>query len=161
MFHHSYQYPRAKGASKRVLQNIRVSLSTNQQTNGRLKSISTESSDTLATMKAKKKLQLITHVQYSNTGGKGAIDKAREQNSSGLAVDLSDVPPQPPIPKSDGHIKEGSSKYAGVTYSGGNKWRAQITIDGKQRHIGCYENEEEAAIDYARAVFKYKRAKES
>jgi hypothetical protein len=24
------------------------------------------------------------------------------------------------------------------------------------RSIGCYENEEEAAIDYARAVFKYR-----
>jgi hypothetical protein len=29
-------------------------------------------------------------------------------------------------------------------------------IDGKVRQIGCYENEEEAAIDYARAVVKYK-----
>lgn len=29
-------------------------------------------------------------------------------------------------------------------------------IDGKQHYIGSYENEEEAAIDYARAVFKYK-----
>jgi hypothetical protein len=94
--------------------------------------------------------------------GQEAIDKAREQNSSGLAVDLSDVPPQPPIPKSDGHIKEGSSKYTGVSFNkAANKWQAGIMIEGIKGHIGCYENEEEAAIDYARAVFKYKRAKES
>jgi len=29
-------------------------------------------------------------------------------------------------------------------------------MDGKRHYIGYYENEEEAAIDYARAVFKYK-----
>uniref|UniRef100_A0A7S2LTU9 AP2/ERF domain-containing protein n=1 Tax=Skeletonema marinoi TaxID=267567 RepID=A0A7S2LTU9_9STRA len=37
-----------------------------------------------------------------------------------------------------------------------NKWQAQIRIDGMNRHIGYYDNEEEAATDYARAVFKYK-----
>ena len=29
-----------------------------------------------------------------------------------------------------------------------------VWIDGKDRHIGCYQDEEEAAADYARAVFK-------
>jgi hypothetical protein len=54
-------------------------------------------------------------------------------------------------------VKEGSSKYTGVTFKKAmNKWRAQIKIEGKVRHIGYYENEEEAATDYARAVFKYK-----
>ena len=33
-----------------------------------------------------------------------------------------------------------------------NKWVATIRIDGKQHFIGVYENEEEAAVDYARAV---------
>ncbi len=28
-------------------------------------------------------------------------------------------------------------------------------IDGKRHHIGYYENEEEAAVDYARALFTY------
>ena len=42
---------------------------------------------------------------------------------------------------------------------GANKWRAQIMIEGKQRIIGHYENDEEAAIDYARAVFKKKKKK--
>jgi len=37
--------------------------------------------------------------------------------------------------------------------------RAQIMIEGKQRIIGHYENDEEAAIDYARAVFKKKKKK--
>jgi hypothetical protein len=33
---------------------------------------------------------------------------------------------------------------------------AHISVDGKQHLIGYNDNEEEAAIDYARAVFKYK-----
>eukprot|EP00984_Skeletonema_dohrnii_P021054 scaffold10417_cov83-Skeletonema_dohrnii-CCMP3373.AAC.1 len=90
--------------------------------------------------------------------GQGALDKAREtKEENSFAFDLSNVPPQPPIPKSGGYIKEGASKYNGVTFSKAmNKWQAQISIDGKQRLIGYYENEEEAAADYARAVFKYK-----
>eukprot|EP00984_Skeletonema_dohrnii_P004073 scaffold1409_cov78-Skeletonema_dohrnii-CCMP3373.AAC.1 len=72
-------------------------------------------------------------------------------------IDLSDVPPQPPIPKSAGRIKEGASKYTGVFFDNlMKKWIARIKMGGKQRQIGCYENEEEAAIDYARAVVKYK-----
>eukprot|EP00985_Skeletonema_marinoi_P005491 scaffold2384_cov150-Skeletonema_marinoi.AAC.1 len=87
--------------------------------------------------------------------GQGALDKAREQDS--IIIDLSDVPPQPPIPKSKGRIKEGASKYTGVHFSKQmNKWHAQIRIEEKARFIGSYENEEAAAVDYARAVFKYK-----
>ena len=37
-----------------------------------------------------------------------------------------------------------------------NKWHAQISFDGKNHTIGYYEDEEEAAVDYARAVFKCK-----
>ena len=91
--------------------------------------------------------------------GQEALDKARERNNSSVpSIDLSDVPPQLPIPKSKGRMKEGeASKYAGVySYKGNHNWRARITIEGKLRNIGYYENEEEAAADYARAVFKYK-----
>ena len=71
-------------------------------------------------------------------------------------IDLSDVPPQLPIKSSR---KNGSSKYQGVSFDfdkGWNKWRARIKIDGKKHHIGSYDSEEKAAIDYARAKFKYK-----
>ena len=96
--------------------------------------------------------------------GQGALDKAEEQIArnkarmhSSLTIDLSDVPPQSPIPKSAGHIKEGASKYTGVSFHKQmNKWVAQIMMDGKQHCIGYYDNEEEAAVDYARALFKYK-----
>ena len=39
------------------------------------------------------------------------------------------------------------------------KWSAQIRIDGKHQYIGNYDDEKEAAVDYARAVFKYKTCK--
>ena len=84
------------------------------------------------------------------------MKKGKRQPNS-FVIDLSDVPPQPPIPKSQRRIKEGASKYTGVYFdTWKNKWKAHITIEGKQHYIGNYENEEEAAIDYARAVFKYK-----
>ena len=83
--------------------------------------------------------------------------RARVQNSSSLVIDLSGVPPRPPILKSTGRIKTGASKFAGVYFNKAmNKWYAQIHINGKDRHIGYYKNEEEAAIDYARAVFKFR-----
>ena len=86
---------------------------------------------------------------------KGGV-KDREQRDS-FAIDLSGVPPQPPIPKSSGRIKEGASKYTGVFLNQQRyKWVAQIRIDGKLLLIGYYDDEEEAAVDYARAVFKYK-----
>ena len=73
-------------------------------------------------------------------------------------IDLSDVPPQLQILKNKECIKEGSSNYTGVTINkaANKKWQAQIRIDGKKRRIGSYMNEEEAAIDVARAIFKYK-----
>eukprot|EP00986_Skeletonema_menzelii_P003882 scaffold1257_cov140-Skeletonema_menzelii.AAC.1 len=87
--------------------------------------------------------------------GQEALDKARKRNSSG--IDLSGVRPQSPILKSEGRMKEGASKYTGVHFNKErNKWQSRITVEGKERLIGHYENEEEAAVDYARAVYKYR-----
>jgi len=90
--------------------------------------------------------------------GQGALDKAREaKEENSFAFDLRDIPPQLPIPKSAGHIKEGASKYKGVYFNKPmKKWQTQIMIAGKSQFIGYYDNDEEAAVDYARAVFKYK-----
>ena len=54
--------------------------------------------------------------------------KRRRQQKNALLIYLSDVPPQPPIPKSSGRVKECASKYT-----------------GKQQTIGCYDDEEDAA----------------
>ncbi len=83
--------------------------------------------------------------------------KRRRQRKS-FVIDLSDVPPQPPIPKNKLYVKEGASKYTGVSFNKqSNKWTAQIMVEGKHHTIGRrYDNEEEAAVDYARALFKYK-----
>jgi hypothetical protein len=102
-----------------------------------------------------------------NEGGKKRSLSSSEDLISGREIkkrkradefvfDLTGISPQQPIQKIKGRIKEGASKYVGVSKSRCNKWQVQIRINGKQRHIGYYENEEEAAIDYARAVLKYK-----
>ncbi len=82
--------------------------------------------------------------------------KTKRRKSSKF-IDLTDVPPQLPILKSNGKGGASNSKYVGVSFfKNNNKWRASITIDGKANYIGYYDNEEEAAVDYARAVFKYR-----
>ncbi|KAK1742667.1 hypothetical protein QTG54_006264 [Skeletonema marinoi] len=86
--------------------------------------------------------------------------RRRNCHQKSVVIDLSDVPPQSPIPKSRGRIKEGASKYAGVHFHKEiKKWQARILVDGKRRSIGYYESEEDAAVDYARAIFKYKARK--
>ncbi len=51
-------------------------------------------------------------------------------------------------------MKDGASKYTGVSFHKQmNKWQAQIMIVAKKHRIGYYDNEEEAAMDYARALF--------
>lgn len=42
-----------------------------------------------------------------------------------------------------------TSGYKGVSYhKKANKWQARLSIDGKLRHLGCYETKEEAAKAY-------------
>mmetsp|Transcript_22726 Transcript_22726/g.35140 ORF Transcript_22726/g.35140 Transcript_22726/m.35140 type:complete len:228 (+) Transcript_22726:92-775(+) len=68
-------------------------------------------------------------------------------------IELSGVPPQLPILSN----RKSGSKYQGVYFDKlCNKWRAKIRIDGKQRCIGYYDTDKEAAVDYARAAYKYK-----
>ena len=83
--------------------------------------------------------------------------KRQKQKIDAFTIDLSGVSPQLPISKHANRMKEGASKYAGVHFCPRRtKWRTTICISGKNRHIGYYENDEEAAADYARAVFKYR-----
>eukprot|EP00985_Skeletonema_marinoi_P010999 scaffold5180_cov74-Skeletonema_marinoi.AAC.4 len=87
----------------------------------------------------------------------GGTEETKRRKRTQPFIDLTDVPPQLPIKN---NRKGASSKYQGVCFDNRrNEWRAQIMLDGKQRHIGNYENEEEAAVDYARAVFKYDNAR--
>eukprot|EP00985_Skeletonema_marinoi_P021525 scaffold13226_cov100-Skeletonema_marinoi.AAC.2 len=88
---------------------------------------------------------------------KGGTEETKRRKRTQPFIDLTDVPPQLPIKN---NRKGASSKYQGVCFDNRrNEWRAQIMLDGKQHHIGNYENEEEAAVDYARVVFKYEEGK--
>ena len=130
MFHHNCQYPKVKGISKRDPQNTLVPVSINQAINGRLKSGSRERSDTLVIYENEEEAATDYAKAVFKYRGKEVLAKAREQNSSGPAIDLNDVPPQQLIPKR--HTKEGASKYVGVNFhKASNKWIAQIAIEGK------------------------------
>ena len=84
----------------------------------------------------------------------GANERKEKRRKIVGLVDLKGVPDQPPIRKSD--WMKGTSVFVGVHYKEvAKKWMAQINIDGTKYHIGSYEHEEDAAKDYARALFKY------
>jgi len=49
--------------------------------------------------------------------------------------------------------KNGSSEYIGVCWhKPSKKWKAQITINGKKKHLGHFINEEEASKAYQKAL---------
>ena len=100
-------------------------------------------------------------IGYSRAIVKCRVDKQlkmSQKKTQQKFIDLTDVPPQLPILKH--HDKGGSSKYQCVFFNKATKkWQAQIVLDGKKHSIGCYDNEEEAAVDYARAVHKYRHQK--
>lgn len=98
-------------------------------------------------------------VDYARAVFKYKRGSGGQDHRDSFVIDLSNVPPQPPIPKNSCNIKEGASKYTGVTFNKhSNSWHAQISVGGKNRFIGLYDNEEDAAVDYARALFKYRRS---
>ena len=99
--------------------------------------------------------------------------KKQKQNISSF-IDISDVPEQPPILKNDftnvntiykdnfrqRPVGPKSSKYTGCYFDKSmGKWKSQIMADGRVRSIGCYDKEEDAAMAYAKAAFKYKQKK--
>jgi hypothetical protein len=96
-------------------------------------------------------------------------NKKTTKSTGKVGIDLSDVSHRPAILKNliqfDDNsrkrpIKEGASKYMGTYWSAVHKkWRSQIMVEGRVIVIGNYDDEEEAAIDYARAAFKYKKKK--
>ena len=102
------------------------------------------------------------------------LSKPTKRKGTGF-IDLTGVPSQPPILKNQlgsTLYKDNSrrfrtdrpncSKYTGVYYEAKQlKWKAQIMVEGKVRSIGYYDNEEDAAADYARAAYKYKARKSS
>ena len=93
-------------------------------------------------------------VVFEYNGENAGIERLKTQQRE--EIDLADVPNQQLIMKPNGKGNS-TSKYKGVRFDKSkNMWRAEITIDGKKRHVGYYDNEEDAAADYARAVFKYK-----
>ncbi len=49
-----------------------------------------------------------------------------------------------------------SSRYKGVAlHKHSKKWLAKIQSNNKQTHLGCFENEKDAALAYNQAAIKY------
>ena len=91
--------------------------------------------------------------------GIGGSGNALSPHLTGSMLDLSDVPadlqPHPSL-----RPGKGTSAYRGVTLiknakgDGPDKWKAQITSSGTKFHLGMYETELEAAVQFAKAYHK-------
>lgn len=78
-----------------------------------------------------------------NYNGKNFIDHINGNKLDNRKSNLRIVTPkQNSMNKSS--AKNSSSKYIGVYYEN-NKWRARINVNGKNMHLGCFENEIDAA----------------
>lgn len=94
----------------------------------------------------------------------------RDAKRQRLLQELSEMPHEEPIWKSDSTRRfldnsrphpctMLSSQYKGVYWDVASRnWHAQIMIKGVIQNLGCYEDEREAGIVYAKAAKKYKRA---
>lgn len=53
-------------------------------------------------------------------------------------------------------VENGTSRFKGVSYMRDkDKWRSRIMIGGREKHIGLYGTEEEAALAYNEAAKCY------
>lgn len=53
-------------------------------------------------------------------------------------------------------VRGSASRYKGVDwYAASGNWRAYIKLDGKQKHLGCYKSEDDAARAYNKAALQY------
>lgn len=53
-------------------------------------------------------------------------------------------------------VENGTSRFKGVSYmKNKRKWRSRIMIGGKEKHIGLYSTEKEAALAYNEAAKSY------
>lgn len=79
----------------------------------------------------------------------GEIDHIDGNSLNNAIANLRDVPPC--INKQN--VRESSPKrrngrLLGAFKSAGGRWRAQIALDGKKKHLGCFATEEEAHEAY-------------
>lgn len=79
----------------------------------------------------------------------GEIDHIDGNSLNNAIANLRDVPPC--INKQN--VRESSPKrrngrLLGAFKSAGGRWRAQIVLNGKSKHLGCYATEEEAHEAY-------------
>lgn len=99
------------------------------------------------------KLVAITFLNHKPKGLLEVVDHINEIKSDNRLINLQLLDHRNNVIKS---IKGGTSKYIGVSwFSNLNKWRATISINGKQKHLGLFECELEASKAYQNAINVY------
>jgi len=79
---------------------------------------------------------------------KGRIDHINHDGLDNRKINLRDCTPSENAQNGRSH-RDSVSKYKGVSwFKRDNKWKAQISINGKNKHLGYFLSEEEAARAY-------------
>lgn len=89
-----------------------------------------------------------------------------------LPLNLAGIPDNVPLIRKEDYLREyadnsrgkrklteQASAYVGVYKQPDDKWRAQISVNGKVHNLGHFTNEEDAARQYAKAAWRYKQHK--
>ena len=97
-------------------------------------------------------LVAITFLNHTPCGYKLVVDHINDNSKDNRLENLQLI-----TQRENAYKKQGkhSSSYKGVYWSKQlNKWRACITIDNKQKHLGCFINEHEAHLKYQNSLYE-------
>ena len=95
-------------------------------------------------------LVAMAFLNHTPKGHDCVVDHINEDKSDNRLCNLQIISNRANINKSK---RKGSSRYRGVSYySKLNKWRAKAYINGKHRHLGYFNSEEEASNAYEKSI---------
>ena len=100
--------------------------------------------------------RLVAQEFVKNKKGKPFVDHIDGNKLNNMATNLRWCTNQENVQNTGKINKQTSSRYKGVSWNiGCKKWIANIAVNGKKEHLGCFDDEEEAARVYNEHAIEY------